>query len=219
MVVVTFSITDKANLVKCFEKVVLVANVSSKIVLEIFSPTINDANIDFLHWKLYWKTYTSQKALPTIRRVELEEKKEFAAAMLDLEYETFVVHVASLSSVIFFNSILRDTNIHLFRKPQIASLIAKKALTKVFTKYANFTNIFFLDLAFKLPKYTGINNHAIKLVDGQQLFYRPIYSLKLVKLETLKAYIEINQANKLIKLFKPSVGTLIFFDRKSNGSF
>ena len=61
--------------------------------------TSSGADIDFLDWELRWRTYTTQVALPTTRRVELVGKKEFAAAALDPESETFVVHVASLSSV------------------------------------------------------------------------------------------------------------------------
>ena len=33
-------------------------------------------------------------------------------------------------------------------------------------KYLDFANIFSRDLASELPKHTGINDHAIKLVDG-----------------------------------------------------
>ena len=69
--------------------------------------------------------------------------------------------------------------------------------------YVDFANVYFSDLASKFPKHTGINNYAIKLVDGQLSTYKPIYSLGLVELEILKFYIEINLANKLIRLFKP----------------
>ena len=78
-------------------------------------------------------------------------KKEFAAAILDLEYETFIVYVASPSSTPF------DVDVHPSRKSQIASLIAKEAPTKVLAEYADFVDVFFPDLASKLPKYTGIN--------------------------------------------------------------
>ncbi len=40
-----------------------------------------------------------------------------------------------------------------------------KVLTKVPSKYANFTDIFLPKLAAKLPKYMGINDQAIKLID------------------------------------------------------
>ena len=93
------------------------------------------------------------------------EKKKFAAATLDLEHETYVVYIKSVSLVILPSSFL--LNMHSFCRPQMASLIAKKASTKVFTKYLDFADIFSSDLAFKLLEYIGINNHAIKLVDSQ----------------------------------------------------
>ena len=74
--------------------------------------------------------------------------------MLDLKHENFVVHVISLSSIMSFSFISLDADVHLSHKPQIASLTAKKAFTKVLTKYANFGDIFFLYLAFKLFKHT-----------------------------------------------------------------
>ena len=46
------------------------------------------------------------------------------------------------------------------------------------------------NLARKLPKSTGINEHAIKLRKDKQLLYKPISNLGLVELETLKTYIE-----------------------------
>ena len=73
--------------------------------------------------------------------------------------------------------------------PQIAGLIAEEAPTKITVKYANFA--FSLDLASKLPKHTGINDYAIKLVDTNG-FTRP---------------------------FKSPAGARILFDWKSGGSF
>ena len=86
--------------------------------------------------------------------------------MLDLEYETFVVYVIFFSSVMSFSSTPLNANIHPSHRPQIAGLIVKKASIKVPTKYADFTNIFFPDLASELLKHTEINNYTIKLVNG-----------------------------------------------------
>ena len=77
-------------------------------------------------------------------------------------------------------------------------MIAEEALTKVPAKYLDFADVFFPDLASELPEHTGINDYAIKLVDGQQPPYGPIYSLRPVELETLKTYIEVNLANGFI---------------------
>ena len=79
-------------------------------------------------------------------------KKEFAAAALDSEYEIFVLHIMPLSSVILFSSSL--LNVYPVHRSWIADLTAKKALTKVFTEYANFANVFSPNLVPKLPIYS-----------------------------------------------------------------
>lgn len=52
IIVAVFSVIDQANKVKFFEKIFLMANISSDIVFEMFFLTINDANINFLKRKL-----------------------------------------------------------------------------------------------------------------------------------------------------------------------
>ena len=161
MVVVAFSVTDKANRVRFFEETFLVANVSPEVVLGMLFLTLSGADVDFSGRELRWRTYTTEEVLPTTRRVELVGKKEFAAAALDPEHETYVVHVASLSS-----TPLAPLNVHPFRRPQVSGLIAEEAPTKVSAKYSDFVDVFSPDLASELPEHTGINNHAIELVDG-----------------------------------------------------
>lgn len=39
------------------------------------------------------------------------------------------------------------------------------------SKYADFANVFFPDLAAELLEHTEINNHAIKLIDSKQSPY------------------------------------------------
>ena len=98
MVVTAFSVVDKANRVRFFEETFLVANVSPEVVFGMPFLTLSDADFDFSGWELRWRPYTIKKAFPTTRRIELVQKKEFAAAALNLEHETYVVYVASLSS-------------------------------------------------------------------------------------------------------------------------
>ena len=145
-------------------------------------------------------------------------RKEVAAAVLDPKHEIYVVHVRSVSSNALPSSFPLKLNIHPSRRPHIFSLIAEKARTKIPAEYLDFVDIFSLDLAFKLPEHSGINNHAIKPVDGQQPLYGPIYHLALVKLGPLKAYIETNLANAFIKPSKSLAGTPILSDQKSDGS-
>ena len=213
IVVAVFSVEDKANRVKFFEEIFLVANFSPEVVLGMSFLTLSGADVDFSGRELRWRTYTTEEVLPTTRRVELVGKKEFAAVALDPEHKTYVVHVVSLSS-----TPLAFLDVHPSRRPQVSGLIAEEASTKVPAEYSDFADVFSPDLASELPEHTGINNHAIELVDGQQPPYGPIYSLGPVELETLKAYIKTNQANGFIRPSKSSAGALIPFDRKSDGS-
>ncbi len=79
---------------------------------------------------------------------------------------------------------------HPSRRAQIAQLKADEAPIKVLSEYADFADIFSPKLAAELPEHTGINDHAIELVDDRQSPYGPIYSFRPVELEILKAYIE-----------------------------
>ena len=211
IVLADFQVEDKLGKARFFQETFLLADISTEIVLGMPFLTLSNANIQFVEKKHTWRSYTTAEALPTTKQVKLINKKEFAKVALDENSETFVVHVASLSST--------PLDVHPSQRPQISSLIAEKALTKVPDEYANFADVFSLDLAAKLLKYTGINDYAIKLVDGQQLLYRPIYSLGPVELKTLKAYIETNLANGFIRPSMSPADTPILFDRKSNGSF
>lgn len=146
------------------------------------------------------------------QKVKLINKKEFVALALDANSETFVVYVVALN--------IKSTNIaiHLSPSAQIELLKVNKAPTTVFAKYSDYTNIFLLKLTAKLPEYTGINNHAIDLEKDKHPSYGLIYSLKLVELETFKAYIKTDLANNIIRSSQSPAGALIFFDHKSNAS-
>ena len=64
-----------------------------------------------------------------------------------------------------------------------------------------------------------MNEHAIKIEQGKQPLFGPIYSLGLVELETLKTYIKTNLANGFIRYFKSLMRASILFDRKPDRSF
>ena len=95
----------------------------------------------------------------------------------------------------------------------------EKVFIKVLDKYVDFADISSLDLVSKLYEHIRINNHTIKLIDGQQPSYGPSYSLGLVELETLKGYIKTNLANGFIKPSKSPSDTLILLDQKSDSFF
>ena len=91
IVVTNFLVTDKANQLRLFEKTFWIANVSLEIVYGMLFLNLSSANIDFLDQKLQWRSYTTQKAFLTTRRVKLIVKKEFATIAFDPKYETFVI--------------------------------------------------------------------------------------------------------------------------------
>ena len=165
-------------------------------------------NCQFAEKELTWRSYTTAEALLTTKRVELIDKKEFAKAVLDENSKTFVMHVASLNLV---------PRIYLDREIQIAFLLTKKV--KISDKYSDFINVFSEKKALVLPKCTELNEHIIDLVDGKQPLYKPIYSLGLVELETLKTYIETHLKTGFIRPSKSLAGASILFDKKLDGSF
>ena len=85
-------------------------------------------------------------------------------------------------------------------------------------EYFDYSNVFLAENATELPENTGINEHAIKLEEGKQPPFGPIYSLGPVELETLKTYIETNLANGFIQSSKSPAGAPILFNRKPDGS-
>ena len=55
---------------------------------------ISNANIAFGEKTLTWKSYTTNKSLPTTKGVQLVDPKEFVIVALDANSETFVILVA-----------------------------------------------------------------------------------------------------------------------------
>ena len=220
MVVTAFSVTDKANRVKFFEQTFLVAHISPTRVLGMPFLNLSSTNINFLGWKLRWRTYTTDEVIPTVRRNKLVDKKEFAAAKLDPEHETYVVHVRLVSFDVLPSSSPLELDIHPFRRPQVSGLIVEEASTKVSHEYLDFADVFSSDLMSKLFEHTGIKDHDIGIVNScQQPPYKPIYSLLPVELEILKTYIDTNLANGFIRPSKSPAGAPILCDRKPDGTF
>ena len=207
--------TNQVNIVRFFKETFLIANVSPDVAFGMLFLILSCVDVDFRKKKLWWRSYTIEKAFSTIKRVELVGKKEFAVAAFDLRHKTFVGYIASLKNP----SYTQESKVYPFCRVQIAALVANEALTSISTKFSDFADVFFSDLTSELLEYTGINNHAIKLVDDQQPPYGPIYNLGPIELETLKTYIETNMANGFIKSSKFSTGAPILFDKKLDGSF
>ncbi len=211
MVVSTFSVSDKDGKERFFEKIFLLADVSLDIVFGIPFLTMTNADVNFQAQDLQWRSYTTGELLPSTRQVELIGKKKFAAAVLDPEHKAFVGYIAVLC-------VDSDDEVHPSRRAQSAHLKADEAPTEVPKEYAGFVDVFSPKLAVELPEYTGINDHAIKLVDDRQPLYAPIYSLGPIELKTLKAYIKNNLASSFIRPSKSPAGALILFNKKLDGS-
>ena len=102
------------------------------------------------------------------------------------------------------------------RKAQLALLLAKKVTMP--TKYSDFADVFLEKSANVLLERTKANKHAIKLEEGKQPSYEPIYSLGLVEFEIFKTYIKINLSNSFIQTSKSPAGAPILFVRKPDDS-
>ncbi len=129
---------------------------------------------------------------------------------MDENPKTFVVHMLAID--------VAELSIHSSWTAQIAVLQWDKAPTKIPAKYSNYADVFSLDLVIELSEKTGINEHAIKLIEGKQPPYGPIYALSPVELETLKTYIETYLKTGFIRLSKSPAGAPIFFNKKPDGN-
>lgn len=95
-------------------------------------------------------------------------------------------------------------------------LLAKKV--SIPKDYADFSNVFSKKSIAVLLDCLDINVHAMDLEPGKQTPYKPIYSLGLVELETLKTSIEGNLANGFIQPSKSPAGAPILFVQKPDRS-
>lgn len=71
-----------------------------QVVLGIIFLNFSNTNVSFLEQKLTWNFYTATKALFTTKRVEVIGKKKFAKVVLDLNSETFIVHIVALEALL-----------------------------------------------------------------------------------------------------------------------
>ena len=208
MVLASFQVEDKLRRAWFFQETFLLANISAKVVLDMLFLTLSNTDVQFIEMELTWRFYTTAKALPTTKRVELINKKEFAKAALDKKSETFVIHVVFLNLA---------PGIHLDKATQIASLLTEEV--KILDKYSDFANVFLEEKTLVLPNCTDFIEYVIELEDDKQPSYEPIYSLGAMKLETLKTYIETHLKIGFIWPSKSPTGAPIFFNKKPDNSF
>ena len=210
MVIADFQVEDTASRPRFFQKIFLVANTKFEVILGMPFLKISNADVLFIEGTLTWRTYITNKALPTNEQVQIVDSKEFVIAALDVDSETFVVHVAIRER--------EEMPVHSERQAQVGALLFNEAPTEVPAEYSDYSDVFSAEHAAELPENTGMNEHAIELEEGKQPPFGPIYSLGLVELETLKTYIKTNLANGFIRPSKSPTGAPILFDRKPDGS-
>ena len=218
MVIADFQVEDKSGRPRFFQETFLVADTKFEVILGMPFLKISNADVAFGEGTLTWKSYTTNKALPTTERVRLVNPKEFVIAALDASSETFVVHVAIREREEMAINPDRKAQVEAQKGAQVGALLFDEAPTKVPAEYSDYSNVFSAENAAELPENTGMNEHAIKLEEGKQSPFGPIYSLGPVELETLKTYIETNLANGFIQPSKFPAGAPILFDRKLDGS-
>ena len=113
----------------------------------------------------------------------------------------------------------RQAQIKTQSRAKVGALLFDKALNKVLVEYFNYNNIFSVENLVKLLENIKINKYAFELEKDKQPFFRPIYSLGLMKLKTLKTYIKTNLANNFIQLFKSPAKIFILFNWKPDKNF
>ena len=93
MLIADFQVEDKVSRPRFFQESLLVANIKFEVVLEILFLKISNADLAFGKETLTWKLYTTNKALPTTKQVQLVNSKKFVIAALNVNSEIFVIHV------------------------------------------------------------------------------------------------------------------------------
>ena len=101
-----------------------------EVVIRIPFLIFSIVDIQFTEKKPTWKFYTATDALPTTKRAEFINNKEFAKAVLDEKSETFVIYIVALEVL----PRLAEMTMHPSQAAQIAALKQDEALTKVSPK-------------------------------------------------------------------------------------
>ena len=94
IIIADFQVENKANRPRFFQETFLVADTKFEIILKMLFLKISNTDMSFSEKTLTWKTYTTNEALFTTKRVQIIDKKNFVIAALDANSNTFVMHVA-----------------------------------------------------------------------------------------------------------------------------
>ena len=145
--------------VRFFQETFLLANIGLEVVLGMPFLTPSKANLRFAERELVWRIYTAAETLPSTRRVEIVDKKEFPTALLNVDDETFVVYIIALAES-------KTIPIYLSHQAQITALMSEE--TRISAEYSDFSNVFLLKSAAELLEHTKINDHSIDLLYNEQ---------------------------------------------------
>ena len=165
MVIADFQVEDKSGRPRFFQETFLVANTKFEVILGMPFLKISNANVVFGEGTLTWKSYTTIEALPTTKRVRLVNPKEFVIAALDMDSETFVVHMAIRERERI--PVHAKTQAQIQDEAQVGALLFDEAFTEVPVEYSDYSNVFLAENAAELPENTEINEHAIELEEGK----------------------------------------------------
>ena len=163
MVITDFQLKDQSGKPKFFQKTFLMANTIFEMVLGMLFLNISNADISFNKGTFMWKFYIINKVLPITKHVQLIDPKDSVIAALDINSETFVIHVAikELEEMPVYSE--KQGQIEAQSKAQVGIPSFNQVLTKVLAEYFNYSNIFSAKNATELSENTRINEHAIKL--------------------------------------------------------
>ena len=97
MIIADYLVKNKLEWVRFFYGTFLLANISLEIVSEMLFLTFSKANVRFAKREFVWRTYMAAETLLTTKRVEIINKREFAAVALNRDDKIFVVYIAALA--------------------------------------------------------------------------------------------------------------------------
>ena len=223
MMIADFQVEDKGGRARFFQEAFLIVDTKFEVILEMSFLKISNTNVAFGKKTLTQKFYITSKTLPTTKQVQLVDPKEFIIIALDADSEVFVMHVAIQEQEEMAIDPNRKAQIEVQSGAQsgaqVGALIFDKAPIEVPVEYSDYSAVFSAKNIAELPEHTRMNDNTIKLEEGKQPFFGPIYSPEPVELETLKTYIKTNLPSSFISPFKSSAGAPILFHKKPDRSF
>ena len=116
------------------------ANTKFEVILGMLFLKMSNTDISFGEKTLMWKSYTTNKAPPITKQVQIRDKKDFVIAMLNVNCKTFVVHMAIQKREKMPMYLKKQAQIQ--EKVQVRALIFDEALTIVSVEYSDYSNVF-----------------------------------------------------------------------------